>query len=218
MNIQTIAPMAVRYDSYRYLWPPRPELKLTADKLPTFDDGRFVAQPKLNGANVLAFIKETESQVMNRHNENKTGSINVDFRSLHRGTGYMVLNGEWMEKSKKDENGNNFNQHFVLFDILVYDGWILSGSTAADRIRLMKDLYGNEQHSKFLYQTGVPNVVRVKTYAGNFQSLYNQLVPIDMYEGVVLKRRDAILNHPFSQSANTKWLIKARKETKIYKF
>lgn len=231
-TIHEIAPMASRYEDFQFLCPPRPEQKFPAKLLHIYDDSRFLGQPKLNGSLMLTYMNERSLFYTDRHNDDWTKKITQEKkfygRPLYSGEGWMVLCGEWMEKSKKDEDGNNFNGNYVLFDILVYDGWLLTGSTFIDRLHLLGSLYktqtmsvtggGKLSHQEFLYQTEIDNVYRVRTFEKNFKIMYDALTMYDMYEGLVLKRRDAILQPPYSESANSKWCLKCRKETKIYPY
>lgn len=223
-----IAPFAIAYNEYRYLYPPRPTKTFAPALLTAYDTGMYFAQPKLNGSNVLIFLNEDGSvKVMNRHNETKT-KLNLDLTGLYSGHGWMILNGELMEKSKKDENSQVWNNQLVIFDILAYNGYVLTGSTFQDRLLLLSNLFGiqtmrvtptGEVISKpHLYTTSTPNVWRVISYETSFYDLYKQLVQTDMMEGLVLKRKTAILETPFTQTSNSKWLLKCRKETKIYKY
>jgi hypothetical protein len=225
MNIKTIAPTASPYKGW-YLWPPRPRLVLNPDKLQQYDNGEYLAQPKLNGSNMVVFMHDDGTvKIMNRHNV-VLDRVTINCSSLYRGKGWMVLNGEWMEKSKKDGNGHNFNGNFIIFDILAYDGFVLTGSTVTSRIILLKDLYstsgmevnagGISNAPEYLYTTGTPNVYRVKTFDRKFTTLYNKLVKIDMYEGLVLKHKQIPLSSFSSQTNNGDWGIKVRKETRIY--
>jgi hypothetical protein len=230
MDIRTIAPMAIPYgNSYRYLWSARPHNQTQPELLPKYDNKMMIAQPKLNGDNMLLFMNDTGFvQTMNRHDEDKKGTIDINYAKLYRGKSWMVLNGEWMAKSKSDEYHRNFNGNFVIFEILVYDGQILCGSTVSARLQLLNELYGSDtykvdekgdlQGREHLYVTNIPNVYRVASYENNFKAIYDQLIKIDMMEGLVLKTKSAMLTPPFNETANQKWQIKCRKPTKIYPF
>ena len=74
--------------------------------------------------------------------------------SLFRGEvgKWMVINGEYLNKSKQDENRLTFNHKFVIFDILVYNSEYLVGETFQDRINLLDELYGqNDSEKPYLY-------------------------------------------------------------------
>lgn len=222
----------MNYQAYRFLWPPRPVNKVLPASIGQYDNGTFIAQPKLNGSNILVFMNESEIHIKNRHGEDKTGQINVNFRALYEAynfTGWVVLNGEWMEKSKTDETGTNFNGNFCIFEILVHESKILIGTKVADRITLLYEIFRQEvglcitadgrlQGKDYLYQTRIPGIWRISSYLNGFHDLYEQLSPVDMVEGLVLKNKSAILMPLFTQNANSGWAIKCRKPAKNYIF
>jgi ATP-dependent DNA ligase len=132
----------------------------------------------------------------------------------------MVINGEYMNKSKKDKYDQIFNHKFVIFDILVYNSDYLIGKTFKERINLINKLYNinnKSNDSEFLYKIS-DNIYFVKSYYENFKSLYNSIISIDMYEGLVLKRKNAKLEIVSSSSNNHKSQLKCRKPTKNYKY
>jgi ATP-dependent DNA ligase len=130
----------------------------------------------------------------------------------------MVINGEYMNKSKSDENGQVFNHKFVIFDILTFDGEYLVGDTFEQRIQLLDKLYGQVDSEKdYLYRIS-ENVYRVKSYYNSFKPLFDKLTLIDMIEGLVMKRMNAKLELGTSENNNTKSQLKSRKPTKNYKY
>ena len=115
----------MKYENYSYIYPPRPRNAIMSIDLDTFDNFNMIAQVKMNGSNATIYTNGQKVVVMNRHGQRLT-NVNVDnseILSLYKGTGgWTILNGEYMNKSKMDENGNTFNHKFVIFDILCYDG------------------------------------------------------------------------------------------------
>ena len=107
----------IPYKYYRYIFPPRAEKALPASSLKDYDNGTFIAQPKLNGDCMLIFTNGIETVVMNRHKEAFSKSISLipTLRTLHRETAiekegdqknkWMILVGEYMSKSKKNAEG-----------------------------------------------------------------------------------------------------------------
>lgn len=212
----------MRYDKFRYLFPPRPKNPIDPSELDFFDNNTLIGQPKINGSNCVLFTDGRQTLVMNRHNSRLTGfNLNQDeLNSLYRGEKgeWMVLNGEWLNKSKKDETGNVLNHKLVIFDILVYKSDYLVGSTFSERIDILTDLYGEKVSDKdYLYSIS-DNVYRVKNYESNFQEIFNHLSQIDFVEGLVLKRKNAKLEIGNTENNNTKSQIKCRKKTKLYKY
>lgn len=209
------------YKTFRYIYPPRPKNAVAPSDLPFWDNGSMIAEPKLNGSNCILFISPEKVYAMNRHNQSLTmfNLTKEEIDSIYRGTGgWMVVNGEYMNKSQSDENGAVFNHKLVIFDILVLDSNYMVGSTFKQRVELLDELYGTEECDKpFLYGIS-ENVYRVKYYLDGFSKLYEDLVKIDMYEGVVLKRANAKLELGISEMNNVKSQIKCRKKTLNYRY
>jgi len=210
----------MRYDNYKYIYPPRPRNAIPSDELDFWDNNTLLGQPKLNGSNATIYTNGERVIVMNRHNERLT-NVQVpieEILSIYKGTGWMVLNAEYMNKSKSDENRQVFNHKFVIFDILVLDNDYLVGSTFEQRVLLLDELYGNVACEKDYLWKVSDNIYRVKSYTRDFLELYNSLVEIDMIEGLVLKRKGAKLERGTSESNNVRSQIKCRKPTRNYRY
>ena len=209
-----------KYLNYRYIFPPRPKNAIPDTELEFWDNGSLIAQPKLNGSNCVIFTNGVKTIVMNRHNQRLT-NFNIsdnEIKDIYRGEGWMILNGEYMNKSKSDEDNQVFNHKFVIFDILGYNGDYLVGKTFEERIKLLDEIYGQvDSEKEYLFKV-TENVYRVKSYIGDFKSLYDKLTPIDMIEGLVMKRKNARLELGTSENNNTKSQLKCRKATKNYKY
>ena len=215
------------YKKYSYIFPPRPEQTTKHTELKKYDNGEFLVQPKYNGTCCNVFISEDELIVMNRHKGEITSQYkHIDFKGLHRGKGWMVLCGEFLNKNKKGEDGNPFNLKFVIWDILVLEGKNLLGSTSLERLRMLEDLYPCNRMVytdilevfNHLCHTNHANVYKAPYYTKSFEALYDSIVETDLYEGLVLKRIDAKLQLGLTEKNNNTWQIKCRKPTKNYAF
>ena len=211
----------MRYRNYKYIYPPRPKNAISPDDLDFWDDGSLIAQPKLNGSNSLIFTNGVDAYKMGRHKQ-ILSNFKLDsneIKDIYRGDGsWMVINSEYMNKSKSDENLEIFNHKLVVFDILVYNGNYMVGSKFSDRVDLMDDLYGQVKSEKEYLFGMTENIYRVKTYRKNFKGLFDNFIKIDMLEGLVMKRANARLERGNSENNNHKTQIKCRKKTKLYKY
>jgi len=211
----------MKYSSYRYIYPPRPKNAIPNTELGFWDNGSLIAQAKLNGSNCLVFTNGEKLIVMSRHNGRLSNFQLKDeeIKSLYKGTGgWTVLNGEYLNKNKMDESRKAFNHKLVIFDILVSDGDYLIGKTFEERIALLDAMFvQNECEKGYLYGIS-ENVYRVKSYQNQFNMLYDLLTPIDMVEGLVLKRKTARLEAGTSELNNIRSQIKCRKSTLNYKY
>lgn len=209
-----------KYLNYRYIFPPRPKNAIPDTELEFWDNGSLIAQPKLNGSNCVIFTNGEKTIVMNRHNQRLT-NFNIsdnEIKDIYRGEGWMILNGEYMNKSKSDENNQVFNHKLVIFDILGFNGEYLVGKTFEERVLLLDEIYGQVDSDKEYLFKVTENVYRVKSYTTDFKNIFDKLTPIDMIEGLVMKRKNARLELGTSENNNTKSQLKCRKATKNYKY
>jgi hypothetical protein len=212
----------MKYLNYRYLYPPRPRNAVSPDDLDMFDNNSMMCQAKLNGSNASIYTNGQKIIVMNRHGQRLT-NVRVsdsEILSLYRGNGgWMILNCEYLNKSKSDETGQLFNHKFVIFDILCYDGDYLVGRTFEERINLLEFLYDQIESDKEYLLSISENVYRVKSYYNKFNLLFNKFTNSNqVVEGLVLKRRNARLEIGNTKLNNTKSQIKCRVATKNYKY
>jgi len=209
------------YKTGTYIYPPRPEFKISVDSLQKYDTGEYLAEPKFNGSNLEIYLNDkTVHKTMNRHNKAITNfklSTN-EMLALHRGNGEMVINGEYMNKSKNDKSGKPFNHKLVIFDIIVINGEHLVGTTCQERYNMILDLYPDKKdYDEYLYQIS-ENVFLVKAFENDFVNLYNKIIKIDMLEGWVLKKKNGKLEQGTREKNNVGWQLKCRKLTKNYSF
>lgn len=213
-----------------YLYPPRADVKIQPAVVDDYDNGEYIAQPKYNGSCCVIFLDGKGTTIVrNREKEafskDKIDYTKIDFPGIHRGTGWMVIVGELLNKNKNGEDGKPFNHKVVLFDILVYDGIYLTGSMFEERVKLLELLYpckssrvtGNElEMYDHLCCTDIRGVYKSPSYYCDFKALYDDLVQTDMYEGIVLKKRRAPLQFGVNERNNHDWQVKCRKATENY--
>ena len=210
----------MKYPTYRYIFPPRPKNAIDPEDLDFWDNDSLLAQPKMNGSNCLIFTNGVKSFIMNRHNQRLTNFrlSDSEIKDIYRGEGWLVINGEYLNKNKSDENNQSFNHKLVIFDILSYNGEYLVGMTFEERIDLLDKLYGvTNSEKEYLYKI-TENIYRVKSYYVGFSKIFSKLSIIDMIEGLVMKRKNAKLEIGLTELNNVKSQIKCRKITKNYKY
>ena len=210
----------IKYENFSYIYPPRPKNAVPISEIQSWDNGLMIAQPKINGSNCVIFMNGVDVFVYNRHNQVLTNyNLNKDdVLKLYSGKGWMVLNGEYLNKAKSDENLLTFNHKLIIFDIIVYNSMYLVGQTFQERISLLDKLYGTIDSDKSYLFSISENIYRVKSYTSNFREIFDNLTKIDMIEGLVMKRKGARLEVGTTENNNTKSQIKFRKPTKNYKF
>ncbi len=224
----------MKYESFKkngYIFPPRPEYKCPAGELDKYDNGQYLAQPKYNGTCVPIFTNGDELHVFNRHKERLALLNNykgIEFRKLAITQNWYVYVGEYLNKGKYGETGVKERDKFIIWDVLVWDGNYLIGSTLTERLDLLESIFpckravvgtdtGLEVYDH-LCCTQFNGIYKAPTYMGNFAELYKLIVKVDLYEGLVLKKKDSKLSFGTQELNNHDWQIKCRKETKSYHF
>lgn len=223
----------MKYESFKkngYIFPPRPEHKFPAVDLGKYDTGEYLAQPKYNGSAAVVFTNGDECLVYNRHRELLALLSNfkeIEFRKLAQSSNWYVYAGEYLNKGKYGETGVKEKNKFVIWDVLVWDGNYLVGSTFEERLDLLENIMpcqritvsdkGMEAYDH-LCCTQYHGIYKAPTYTHNFIELYKQIVKTDLYEGLVLKKKDSKLAFGMQELNNHDWQVKCRKETKNYTF
>jgi ATP dependent DNA ligase domain. len=215
------------YKDFKYIYPPRPDAAISPDLLKNMGPG-WIAQPKYNGSCAVLFINgHRDYKIYNRKGEILTLQRPINYTSLNDGNKYMVLCGEYLNKSKNGEDGKPFNHKFVIWDILVWNGRYLIGETCENRLNILHQLFGTSRAHvsgtgmlmfNHLHTTHVEDVFMAPSYLRDFKALYDEIVETDLYEGLVLKKATAKLELGFREMNNTGWQVKARKTTKNYNF
>lgn len=217
------------YDTLNFIYPPRPERKIKPQDIDHYDTGEYYAQPKYNGSAVVVMLDGKQVIVRNRHNEEKTYlPKDIDFGELYLGNGPMVICGELMNKAKKGEYGQPFNNVFVMWDILVLNGRYLVGSTTHERLVYLSGLWngskvfadsdGRLKAFDHVLYTGIRGVYKAPYYTKYFAALYENIVKTDAYEGLVFKKANAKLEFGYNENNNTRSHFKVRKQTRNYAF
>jgi hypothetical protein len=78
------------YTRLRYIYPPRPEQKVSSSALDTYDNGMYVGEPKLNGSCCTIFIKGDELRQFGRTSLLSLKKENGTFLSSSGSTGTPV--------------------------------------------------------------------------------------------------------------------------------
>lgn len=220
--------MTAPYKYFTFLYPPRPENAIMQQNIKNFTADRFLAQPKLNGSCATLYVSDMGAWQLWDRDKTPLPCFKLPFGRLAppTGSGANVFAGEYLNKNKFGENGQRFNHKFVIWDLLVYCGEYLLGTTLEERLQLLREIIpcddavinnkGDLEMHEFICATCHEGIYQVNTYHGDFANLYQRVIPTDVYEGIVLKRRSAKLEHGYKPDNNRLWQVKCRKQTKLY--
>lgn len=199
-----------------YIYPPRPEYKISPNSLITYDDGNYMSQAKFNGSCCEIYIQNDKFISKTRHNSILGNfKLSTDELSILKRENSMVYVGEYMNKSKRDINNQIWNNKYVIFDILVNNNDYLIDVTYKERYDLLTNMFTLKDYDDYLYQIS-ENIFLVKSFFSDFRKRYDDIIKIDMLEGLVIKKNNAKLERGSKEKNNLS--IKCRKTTLNYSF
>jgi hypothetical protein len=206
------------YNSYAYLYPPRPEQKIPQGLLGFYEKRKWIAQVKKNGTNTVIFVKGDQFIVKTRHNDDHKMWTPLDahkefFAEQCAGEGWNVFCAELLHSKTP-----HIKNHLYIYDQIVNNGKQLVGSTLLDRHALLRLRFTEARgFGEFRDRTMVSEHVSIaKNIPSDFKVLFDTLMPED--EGLVLKDPYARLETCFKPTSNDKWQVKSRIQHKNYGF
>lgn len=208
-----------RYEEFSYLWPPRPDNKISKTLLAYYESQGWVAQAKLNGTcNVMAVAPDRKTiKAMSRHNDDHklwapSAHTASPFKNLP-GDGWYVFVAELMHSKIQGMRDINY-----IHDVLVADGEYLVGKTWAERQAILQSLFTvSVKGSTIDHYVIDDHTWLVRNHAKGFSALFEKLGD-EMHEGLVLKNPNAKLDRCSREKSNSGWQVKCRKPHKNYGF
>jgi hypothetical protein len=208
------------YDTFKYLYPPRPENALPSDRIPVFEKSGYTGQYKKNGTcSIFAINHPKDFIAMTRHNDDhKQWEFSNYFRDCFSkylpANQWHVLVGEVIHSKT-----TTIKDTIYIFDIIVYNSEELYGKTFTERQNLLRDIFHPEdKKEEYSHYEIEPRFWLAKNIEEGILDLFNGIEDKDVDEGFVLKKRDSVLKDCASQKSNNSWQIKFRHPSRKYRF
>lgn len=207
----------MRYDAYRYLWPPRPEKAAPPELIGFYERRGWTAQIKKNGTCTVIFARNNEVTFKTRHDDDhKSWSPQPQhFRFFAGRPEWNVYVAELLHSK-----GPQLKNHLYLFDILVSDGEQLIGATLSERQEIMRQRFPSPKADIIGSRAGLgarmlcDDVSHAETIAA--ARTWCELGGLD--EGLVFKDPTAKLAPCITAGSNGSWQIKIRRPHPNYSF
>jgi hypothetical protein len=208
-----------QYNEFSYLWPPRPENKISKTLLSYYEEQGWIAQIKMNGTcSVIAVAPDRKTiKAMSRHNDDHklwapSAHTSAPFKNLP-GNGWYVFVAELMHSKVPGMRDINY-----IHDVLVANGEYLVGKTCAERQALLCILFEvSEKNMSLSHYVIDDHTWLVRNHTEDFSALFESLGKPE-YEGLVLKNPEAKLERCSRETSNRGWQVKCRKPQKNYGF
>ena len=207
------------------IFPPRPKGKLNPTDLGKYEKtGQWLAQRKYNDTRSLLHIEPGfKMTAWSRHGEPHkrfilTKSLQkeiIDHLALDESLEYW-LDGGIMNKHK-DANGE-----MVFFDILQAGKYFFLNPSQTLRLELLAKICGNpteivptKKNTPLALKIS-ENLWLAPSFETGFRELFEESVGDDRFEGLVLRKKDSVLDNYGRVYYEVKWQIRCRKPNKMY--
>lgn len=203
----------MKYDAYRYLWPPRPETKIPPALIGFYEKRGWWGQVKKNGTCTVIFSHGDDVVFKTRHDDDhKAWAPQPEHAIFFNGREQWNVYVAELLHSKTA----NVKNHLYLFDILVSDGEDLSGTSFADRQAILLGRYPGNGGAGLGATRVTKQVSRATCYTRDFERVWSELAAED--EGIVFKDPASKLAPCVTQTANAMWQVKCRRPHSNYSF
>lgn len=206
------------------IYPPRPKSAIPPSDLDYYEStGLYCAQPKYNGSRSVIYVYGNTVKIYSRHgrphlNYAMPQAIREEILAipgLKRGKEYW-LDGELLTKTTAiDTKGK-----IVLFDILQEGEYFFLNPNQEDRVKLLAEVCGNptdlDRWRKMSYVIS-DNILMAPTFFSNFDEEFKKNYG-DEVEGLVLRKRNSVIDNFGEKEYLVNWLIRCRHPHKNYQF
>lgn len=206
----------MKYNQWKFLYPPRPEKAVPSDLINFFERKGYVGQVKKNGTCTLIGVDpQGKIHSLTRHNApHKLWNPETSSALRHLTT----VKGSWnvFEAEVMHSKVKGIRDTVYLFDILVHQSKQLIGTTWSERMQLLKDMFKPTQSRYDAYELD-ERLLLSRTIETNLKKYWDDLqAPED--EGLVLKDPRAVLKTCDKIDSNSHWQIKCRRPAANYSY
>lgn len=205
---------------FNRIFPPKVEARCQNTSLKEYEDSQdYVAQIKFGGTHLMIHTNGKDVKITNTHGQRMAlleNHPNIDFKGLAATENWYCFMGTLLNKGLYNEKGIKERNRLVIWDVLAWDGLMLTGKTAPDRLSLLP--CDAMMETKYLLATQRIGITVSPYYAGQFKDLWESIQHPTLYEGIIFKHKSTTLQPPLKELSNTEGTIKCRKETLLYKY
>jgi ATP-dependent DNA ligase len=209
----------------KVIFPPRPKGAIPPSDLDHFEKtGLWVAQPKYNGSrNPIHIEPDGTVSVWSRHGskhlsyslpESMKNEI-LAIPNLKKGVEYW-FDSELLNKTSATDTKNKI----ILFDILQNGKYLFLSPNQMGRLAMLDEICGHPTTLDPWRQMGYqisPNILMAPTFEHELLNHFNEF-KCDEVEGLVLRKRNSVLDSFGQKEYEVSWLVRCRRQHKNYNF
>jgi ATP-dependent DNA ligase len=210
---------------HQVLFPPRPAGRMLSTAIPTYEKSRkWIAQRKFNGTRTLVHIHGDHICFQSRYGDGhkqfkETPALVREFRSLDIKSDLEYwFDGEILDAKTTNPN---YKRKVVLFDILQEGEYFFDSPNLLERYEILRRIcrFPIEKEPGYGIALKVTdNIWLAENFSDNLKHHFEEFIDKDEIEGLVLKKKDSVIDNIGTKYYETHWQIRCRKPQKNYKF
>jgi len=222
-HYQTIAlttAIKMKQPPFSYIHPPQVEVRCQHTALKEYDNSnQYVAQIKFGGTHVVIQTNGKEVEIRTTTGERislmESHAI-IKFKELAATDNWYCFMGTILNKGLHNEKGIKERNKLVIWDILAWDGLMLTGKSATERLAMLPA--HNNPGNPHLQITKWNSIFVSRYYENSFDTLWESIQPATLFESVILKDKRIVLQPCLNKESNSLGMIKCRKPCLLYKY
>lgn len=200
----------------KILYPPHPKIRILKNKLDNYESsGKWVAQRKFNGTNVVVNISEGKVGILTRHGTapklfslSKSHVDQILSLNLDKNKEYW-LNGELLDHKTKNLN---YKKKIVFFDVLFAGTHLVKKMNQVERLDLLKNICDFPINSENEIAAKVTNDIwMAENWTEDFKFHFEEFIDRDEIEGLILRKKDSFIDNFGFKAHDVNWIVKCRK-------
>ena len=201
----------------RYIYPPRPEGKITPRQLPDHEaTGRWICQRKFNGDRCPIQFDGKPILWNRRGKKQKYKPIPSMVQALQS----LDVSGEcWIDAELMHSQTEGWlTDTLVIFDLLQFDGQNLMDLTQVERLQRLHEVCRSPiDKDEVLGYCVAPEIFLAESWDSDFVEHFNESKDVPYIEGLVLRQKDSHLDNFGASEYEVDWQIRCRRSTKGYR-
>lgn len=210
----------MNYDSYSYLYPPRPESPIPRGLIKFYESRNWWGQVKKNGTNCVIFTCNDQVIFKTRHGAGPEGDHKAWSPKSEHIKFFKNSTNKWnvFVAELLHSKTPHIKDQLFIHDTLVNNGISLVGVTFEERQAVLQNMWTGNKEAH--YNKINDQIVVAANFTENLTSFYDQLVSDGHVEdeGLVLKNPKAPLKACFKADSNKGTQVKVRVPHKNYSF
>ena len=195
---------------------PRPEGRIRPDQLAFYEaTGDWCVQRKFNGYKCTFSVCDGKVNFYNKGKPFKRwkppASLLKQFSALNLKPGTHWFDSELLEPRVKNT--------IVIYDVLQFSRYLI-GTTQIHRLNLLDEICGKprERCDLGIAILVTENIWLAEWWEEDFEQHYEEMLDMDLIEGLVLRQKEAKLNNHGRVAYETQSQIRCRKNSANYRF